>query len=151
MTTSASNNYCPRATLMLNLGGPWTVACDNIDLLIGFLKWWHLIVQAHWIVPVGLVVICKFDSYSGRIVNMSSVRGLMPAMYGAAYNISKYGMETFSDILRLEMKKFDVTVCIIEPCSFGGVTKIFVSSYCSFLIKRNMDTLTVTLLYPHFQ
>ncbi len=70
---------------------------------------------------------------SGRIVNISSVRGLMPAMYGAAYNISKYGMETFSDILRLEMKKFDVTVCIVEPCSFGGVTKVFVSDFSRIL------------------
>ncbi len=57
---------------------------------------------------------------------MSSVRGRIPTIFGGAYNISKHGMEVESDILRLEMKKFGVTVHVVQPCSFGGATQTMV-------------------------
>ena len=43
----------------------------------------------------------------------------MPILFSAAYAITKYGGEVFSDILRLEMKKFGVNVSILEPCSMA--------------------------------
>lgn len=46
----------------------------------------------------------------------------MPA--GADYAISKYGVEAFSDSLRLEMKQFGVKVCVIQPGNFMGATRI---------------------------
>ena len=52
----------------------------------------------------------------GRIINVSSFSGRMcPHIYCAAYNISKYGLEAFSDSLRLEMKPWGVSVHIVEP------------------------------------
>nr|KAG5693091.1 hypothetical protein BaRGS_014041 [Batillaria attramentaria] len=60
----------------------------------------------------------------GRIVNVTSVRGRMHAPYQAAYNITKHGAETFSDIVRLEMRQFGVKVVVIEPGDFSGVTEI---------------------------
>jgi NAD(P)-dependent dehydrogenase (short-subunit alcohol dehydrogenase family) len=54
----------------------------------------------------------------GRIVNMSSVTGHMPFACFGAYCISKSAIETYSDVLRLEMKKWDVKVSTIVPVAF---------------------------------
>ena len=35
----------------------------------------------------------------------------------------KYAVEGFSDILRLEMRKWGVKVVIVQPGHFGGATK----------------------------
>ena len=51
----------------------------------------------------------------GRVVNISSVLGRVSMPMMAAYHISKYGLEAFSDVLRLEMKPWGVGVHIIEP------------------------------------
>ncbi|XP_023801983.1 retinol dehydrogenase 2-like [Cyanistes caeruleus] len=40
------------------------------------------------------------------------------SFFGGGYCISKYGVEAFSDSLRLEMNKFGVKVCVIEPGYF---------------------------------
>ncbi|XP_033733587.1 D-beta-hydroxybutyrate dehydrogenase, mitochondrial-like [Pecten maximus] len=60
----------------------------------------------------------------GRIVNMSSVRGRFSWPSGSVYSVTKYGMETLSDSLRLEMKKFGVNVSIIEPGQFSAATSV---------------------------
>ncbi|KAM5179745.1 retinol dehydrogenase 7-like [Mantella aurantiaca] len=53
----------------------------------------------------------------GRVVNMSSIVGRFTVTTGA-YCISKYGVESFSDSLRRQMKPFNVKVCIVEPGTF---------------------------------
>lgn len=53
----------------------------------------------------------------GRIVNMSSIVGRV-TICGGGYCISKFGIEAFSDSLRLEMSSFGVKVSIIEPGYF---------------------------------
>ena len=62
--------------------------------------------------------------FSGRIVNVTSTRGLMPNPSTTCYGMTKYAVETFSDILRLEMRKFNVKVVIVEPGNFGGATNM---------------------------
>ena len=42
----------------------------------------------------------------------------------SSYCCTKYAIEAFSDILRREMVKFDVTVSIIEPGHFGAATAV---------------------------
>lgn len=59
---------------------------------------------------------------TGRIVNVTSIKGLLSTPVNAAYNITKYGGETFSDIVRLEMRQFGVKVIVIEPGNFGAAT-----------------------------
>ncbi|KAI0234772.1 17-beta-hydroxysteroid dehydrogenase type 6 [Lamellibrachia satsuma] len=54
----------------------------------------------------------------GRIVNTSSLSGRIPATCLGAYCVSKAGLETFSDVLRVEMHKWGVRVAIIEPGGF---------------------------------
>lgn len=58
----------------------------------------------------------------GRILNVTSCKGLISTPLNAAYNITKYAGETFSEITRMEMKYFGVKVVVIEPGNFGGAT-----------------------------
>jgi len=60
---------------------------------------------------------------SGRIINVSSVRGLLVVPFCAAYTMTKHAAEAFSDTLRLEMHRFGVTVTTVEPGHFGGATE----------------------------
>jgi len=52
---------------------------------------------------------------SGRIVQNSSVLGLVAAPFRGAYCASKFALEGLSDALRLELRGTDVKVSIIEP------------------------------------
>ncbi|NWU73262.1 H17B6 dehydrogenase, partial [Pterocles burchelli] len=53
----------------------------------------------------------------GRVVNVASILGRV-AFYGGGYCISKFGVEAFSDSLRIEMRSFGVKVSVIEPGYF---------------------------------
>lgn len=52
---------------------------------------------------------------SGRIVQCSSVLGLVVLKYRGAYNASKFALEALSDTLRLELAGSGVHVSLIEP------------------------------------
>ncbi|KAM6112319.1 retinol dehydrogenase 16-like [Phoenicopterus ruber ruber] len=54
----------------------------------------------------------------GRVVNVASVMGRV-SFFGGGYCISKFGVEAFSDSLRLEMRNFGVKVSVIEPGYFN--------------------------------
>ena len=51
----------------------------------------------------------------GRIVNCSSVLGLVGVKWRGAYVATKFAMEGLSDVLRIEMKGTGVEVILIEP------------------------------------
>ena len=51
----------------------------------------------------------------GRIVNMSSMGGLMAFPLGAPYHASKFALEALSDALRVEVAPFGIDVVVIEP------------------------------------
>lgn len=51
----------------------------------------------------------------GRIINVSSVSGLVASPFMGVYAASKFAVEAISDSLRREVKDFGVEVCIIEP------------------------------------
>lgn len=51
----------------------------------------------------------------GRIVQNSSVLGLVAMPFRGAYNASKFALEGLTDTLRLELKGSPVTVSLIEP------------------------------------
>jgi NAD(P)-dependent dehydrogenase (short-subunit alcohol dehydrogenase family) len=55
----------------------------------------------------------------GRIVNCSSVLGLVPLQWRGAYVATKYALEGLSDVLRIEMRGTGIAVVLIEP---GPVT-----------------------------
>jgi len=67
---------------------------------------------------------------AGRIVNCSSVLGLVGIRWRGAYVATKFAMEGLTDVLRLEMRDTPIKVILIEP---GPVTsKIRVNSIPHF-------------------
>ncbi|WAQ96288.1 BDH-like protein [Mya arenaria] len=58
----------------------------------------------------------------GRVINVTSAKGRISLPSNAVYGATKYAIEAFSDVLRLEMRKFGVRVIIVEPGDFGGTT-----------------------------
>lgn len=52
---------------------------------------------------------------SGRIVNVSSVLGFLPAPYMALYSASKHAVEGLSETLDHEVRQFGVRVSLVEP------------------------------------
>ena len=52
---------------------------------------------------------------AGRIVNCSSILGLVGAKWRGAYVATKFAMEGLTDVLRIEMQGTGVEVVLIEP------------------------------------
>src|SRR5947208_2655127 len=52
---------------------------------------------------------------SGRIINMSSVLGFLPAPYGALYAASQHAVEGYSESVDHEVREHGVRVLLIEP------------------------------------
>ncbi|MGL5599185.1 MAG: SDR family oxidoreductase [Aeromonas sp.] len=68
--------------------------------------WHHLIRQ---------VLPSMLAAKEGRIVQNSSVLGLVAMKYRGAYNASKFALEGYSDTLRLELAGSGVHISLIEP------------------------------------
>jgi len=51
----------------------------------------------------------------GRIVNISSISGLVAAPFVGPYSASKFALEAFSDSLRLEVRRWGIFVSLVEP------------------------------------
>jgi NAD(P)-dependent dehydrogenase (short-subunit alcohol dehydrogenase family) len=52
---------------------------------------------------------------AGRIVNISSVLGLIPAPFSALYSSTKHALEGYSESLDHEVRTFGIRVCLLEP------------------------------------
>jgi NAD(P)-dependent dehydrogenase (short-subunit alcohol dehydrogenase family) len=55
----------------------------------------------------------------GRVVNISSLNGIVASPMIGAYSMSKHGIEAFSDALASELSPFGVRVSLIEPGNYG--------------------------------
>jgi len=74
-------------------------------------------------------------SGGGRVVQCSSVLGLVALKWRGAYNASKFAIEALADTLRLELRGSGIFVSLIEP---GPITSKFVeTSLRNF--ERNID------------
>ena len=62
-----------------------------------------------WVIPI------MRQQKQGRIINISSILGLISLPFRGAYNASKYAVEGLSDTLRLELKPSGIEVICIEP------------------------------------
>ena len=51
----------------------------------------------------------------GRIINIGSVLGLIPAPYSAHYSAAKHALEGYSESLDHEVRAFNIRVSVIEP------------------------------------
>jgi NAD(P)-dependent dehydrogenase (short-subunit alcohol dehydrogenase family) len=52
---------------------------------------------------------------SGRIINISSVLGVVPAPYMASYAATKHGIEGYSESVDHELREYGVRVLLVEP------------------------------------
>ena len=55
------------------------------------------------------------EQRSGRIVNVSSVLGFLPAPYMALYSATKHAVEGLSETLDHEVRQFGIRVALVEP------------------------------------
>ncbi len=71
----------------------------------------------------------------GRIIQISSMLGIVCLAYRGAYNATKYALEALSDTLRLELRDTNIYVSIIEP---GPIESRFrANAYAAF--RRHID------------
>ncbi|KKK37362.1 short-chain dehydrogenase [Mesobacillus campisalis] len=75
----------------------------------------------------------------GRIINISSISGLVGFPGLSPYTASKHALEGFSESLRLELKPFGIDVVLVEPGSYK--TNIWSS----------MDTIKVHQDSPYYE
>lgn len=71
----------------------------------------------------------------GRIVQNSSVLGIINLPYRGAYNASKFALESLSDTLRMELHGSGVHVSIIQP---GPITSSFRANALA-MYEKNID------------
>jgi NAD(P)-dependent dehydrogenase (short-subunit alcohol dehydrogenase family) len=71
----------------------------------------------------------------GRIVNVSSVLGLVALKWRGAYSASKFAIEALSDAMRLELKGSGIDVILIEP----GPIATNISSSALAAFDANID------------
>lgn len=71
-----------------------------------------------------------------RIVNMSSVSGLISYIFLGPYACSKHAVESYSDVLRRELSGFGIKVIVIEPTA--AKSKIWDKNLSQ--IRKYLDT-----------
>ena len=52
---------------------------------------------------------------SGRVINVSSVLGLVPAPFGALYAATKHAIEGYSESVDHEVREYGIRVLLVEP------------------------------------
>jgi len=82
----------------------------------------------------------------GRIIQNSSVLGLVVMAYRGAYNASKFALEGLTDTLRLELHNSGIHVCLIEP----GPIKSQFRANAYRMWKENIDA-TESVHQEHYQ
>jgi NAD(P)-dependent dehydrogenase (short-subunit alcohol dehydrogenase family) len=78
-----------------------------------------------WLELTNLIIPTMRRQGYGRIIQNSSVLGLVAMPYRGAYNASKFALEGLTDTLRLELQGSGVYVSLIEP---GPITSKFRSN-----------------------
>jgi NAD(P)-dependent dehydrogenase (short-subunit alcohol dehydrogenase family) len=66
-------------------------------------------------VAVTNVLLPRLRESSGRIVFVSSLSGLISTPMTGAYNASKFALEAIADAWRLELRRWGVSVILVEP------------------------------------
>ena len=54
----------------------------------------------------------------GRVMNVSSIAGILTGPYSGAYSMTKHGVEAYTDALAAELEQFGVQVAAVEPGNY---------------------------------
>lgn len=74
---------------------------------------------------------------SGKIINISSIGGIMGLPYQGFYSASKFAIEGYSEALAAEVKGFGIKVVLVEPGDFS--TNFTANRKKSILTLENED------------
>jgi NAD(P)-dependent dehydrogenase (short-subunit alcohol dehydrogenase family) len=85
----------------------------------------------------------------GRIVNVSSIQGLVSTKFSGPYEMTKHGLEAYSDTLAKELKDYGVKVITVEPGGFrtnyarttAHVLARRARNYSPILMKKEVTTI----------
>ncbi len=78
---------------------------------------WDKQMQTNLLGPASLtqlVVPSMIQKKSGMVVNISSISGVMASAFAGAYCASKAAMNSWSDVLRMELKPFNIKVITVQ-------------------------------------
>ncbi|XP_033754791.1 retinol dehydrogenase 7-like isoform X2 [Pecten maximus] len=75
-------------------------------------------VNLHGVISVTTACLPLLREGAGRVVNVSSDTALYAWPGGCAYNITKWGVEAFTDTFRREFYNTDMSAHLIQPGSF---------------------------------
>lgn len=81
-----------------------------------------------------LLLPAMLEQNEGRIIQTSSIVGIVATPGRGAYSASKYALEAWSDVLRLELVRTNIKVCLIEP----GPLKTYFSNNVNQTEKENI-------------
>ncbi len=96
----------------MHIGGPAeTTPLENVKLLIDT-NFIGLVALTREVLPA------MRKQGTGRIINISSIAGLMGLPFQSFYSAGKHAIEGFSESLRMEVKRFGIKVVVIEPGDF---------------------------------
>ncbi len=75
------------------------------------------VIEVNTLAPLRLIQACLplLRRGRGRIVNMSSMNGKLAMPMIGAYSASKFALEALSDVLRVELRPWGVTVSLVRP------------------------------------
>lgn len=88
---------------------------------------------------LGMVRVCRSvlpimrRQRKGKIINISSIAGLIAVPYQGFYSASKFAIEGYSEALSLEVHPFGIKVCVVEPGDFNT----------GFTANRNISAATL--------
>jgi NAD(P)-dependent dehydrogenase (short-subunit alcohol dehydrogenase family) len=95
-----------------------------------------------WLELTNLVLPVMRKQGHGRIIQNSSILGLVAMPYRGAYNASKFALEGMSDTLRLELRGSGIHISLIEPgpilSNFRANSLIALEKYID--IERSVHT-----------
>ncbi|XP_033102934.1 D-beta-hydroxybutyrate dehydrogenase, mitochondrial-like isoform X2 [Anneissia japonica] len=126
----------------------WGVVNNAGINILGEIEWLdtELIKRVSEVNLWGMVRVTKaaipmLQESKGRIVNIGSICGLASFPFSAPYCISKYGIESFTDVLRIELSKWSIKTMLIQPGNFGSATRLITKDNVKTVItgaQRNM-------------
>ena len=97
----------------MGIGGALELATDEeIDLQMGT-NFMGCVNMCRAVLPV------MRRQREGKIVNLSSIGGVMGLPYQGFYSASKFAIEGFSEALAAEVKGFGISVSMVEPGDFA--------------------------------
>jgi 3-hydroxybutyrate dehydrogenase len=73
---------------------------------------------------------------TGRIINIVSILGRIASPLRSPYCTVKFGVEAFSDCLRLEMRRWGVDVIVVEPGDYTTGEKNIYMIYIHIFHER---------------